>query len=368
MSHQFPIIEDADNLKLDKVINAVLENPKRASRRFRKERERAHSNTPKAALLSLLISKEYAAKQTHQLLDFTLAQLEDSTRRLAESPQTRYASDISPEFSNKVVQSVYDAQEAASRAQSNANAYKFQLEEAAKEIQRANESMRLLQQQREEAERQAAEARDVARQIREEHLILMAREEGRRSGFDDGFEHGRQVARAQRERLRIESGRRRSRTSSRMIEDVRVDPEPEPQATPTSETAIPVPPPRSPTPEVLTPIPEVATPEPQPVPEHSKWIIWTNVRPFHLFRRSAASAANGSFRARSSTTKPKQFQGKLFESFIRSGTRATAHDLDACRSYIPRQKQFSTRDLWEHVWYSAASSTHGTIGTRRPTT
>ncbi|KAF7426185.1 hypothetical protein PC9H_008552 [Pleurotus ostreatus] len=267
MSHQFPIIEDADNLKLDKVINAVLENPKRASRRFRKERERAHSNTPKAALLSLLISKEYAAKQTHQLLDFTLAQLEDSTRRLAESPQTRYASDISPEFSNKVVQSVYDAQEVASRAQSNANAYKFQLEEAAKEIQRANESMRLLQQQREEAERQAAEARDVARQIREEHLILMAREEGRRSGFDDGFEHGRQVARAQRERLRIESGRRRSRTSSRMIEDVRVDPEPEPQTTPTSETAIPVPPPRSPTPEVLTPIPEVATPEPQPVPE-----------------------------------------------------------------------------------------------------
>ncbi|KAL4262108.1 hypothetical protein AB1N83_005651 [Pleurotus pulmonarius] len=291
MSHQFPIIEDSDNLKLDKVINAVLENPKRASRRFRKERERAHSNTPKAALLSLLISKEYAAKQTHQLLDFTLAQLEDSTRRLAESPQTRYASDISPEFSNKVVQSVYDAQEAASRAQSNANAYKFQLEEAAKEIQRANESMRLLQQQREEAERQAAEAREVARQIREEHLILMAREEGRRSGFDDGFEHGRQVARAQRERLRIESGRRRSRTSSRMIEDARA--EPEPQATPTGETAIPVPPPRSPTPEEPPAIPEVATSEPQPVPEvmrqpeRSSFVI---ERPSSVVSRSTRSS------------------------------------------------------------------------------
>ncbi|KAJ8517920.1 hypothetical protein ONZ45_g4952 [Pleurotus djamor] len=248
MSHKFPVTEDSDDaLEAQKALNAVFERA--PTRRFRKERERALSHTPKAALLSLLITKEYASRQTRQLLDATLSQLSESTRRLtlaesSDTPKTRYTSDLSPQLSEKVLRSLSDAQEAAARAQSNVNAYKLQLEEAQKEIFRAQEVLRDVERQRDEAERKAAEAREVARQMREEQLFIVAREEGRRSGFEDGFEHGKQVAKAHRERRRaIEAEHRRSRR--RMIEDVKPEPPPTAQATPASEAPIPVPPPIS---------------------------------------------------------------------------------------------------------------------------
>ncbi|KAJ7050248.1 hypothetical protein C8F01DRAFT_1179807, partial [Mycena amicta] len=51
-------------------------------------------------------------------------------------------------------------------------------------------------------ERQASHAKKVARRLRAENLALVAREKGRKEGYETGFGHGRVVAMARVERER----------------------------------------------------------------------------------------------------------------------------------------------------------------------
>lgn len=44
-----------------------------------------------------------------------------------------------------------------------------------------------------DAEEEAARARTKARQLQEEKLVMMAREEGRRQGFKEGLSRGRRI-------------------------------------------------------------------------------------------------------------------------------------------------------------------------------
>ncbi|KAH9485713.1 hypothetical protein JR316_0002626 [Psilocybe cubensis] len=83
------------------------------------------------------------------------------------------------------------AEQAADKANQEKRLYQFQLDTAQKEIERSQEAVRRIEKQRDEAEAEAARARDKARKLREEKLMLAAREEGRRMGFEAGFEHAR---------------------------------------------------------------------------------------------------------------------------------------------------------------------------------
>jgi hypothetical protein len=81
----------------------------------------------------------------------------------------------------------------ASRAREELALYKLQLNAAQKEILHAQEALSEVEAQRNEAEASAAKARSKAREISERHVVLVAHEEGRRLGFEEGLRRGRQI-------------------------------------------------------------------------------------------------------------------------------------------------------------------------------
>ncbi|KAF8555447.1 hypothetical protein OG21DRAFT_1496293 [Imleria badia] len=70
--------------------------------------------------------------------------------------------------------------------------YKLQLDNAQKEIFRAQDIIDRVESQRNEAEAEAARARTKARKLREEMLVMLAREEGRR-GYQEQLSMGRRI-------------------------------------------------------------------------------------------------------------------------------------------------------------------------------
>jgi hypothetical protein len=83
------------------------------------------------------------------------------------------------------------AQQDAARAKEELRLYKLQLEYAQQEIFKAQEILDSLETQRHDAEASAAKARNVARKLKEETLVDLAREEGRRIGLQEGIARGR---------------------------------------------------------------------------------------------------------------------------------------------------------------------------------
>ncbi|KAH9006859.1 hypothetical protein EDB86DRAFT_3069557 [Lactarius hatsudake] len=85
------------------------------------------------------------------------------------------------------------AQQDASRAKEELSLYKIQLEYAQQEIFKAQDILDSLESQRHDAEASAAKARNVARKLKEETLVDLAREEGRRIGLQEGISRGRRL-------------------------------------------------------------------------------------------------------------------------------------------------------------------------------
>lgn len=71
--------------------------------------------------------------------------------------------------------------------------YKLRLEQAQNEIFRAQDILKIVDGQRLEAEKMAAKDRSTAHKLREENLVYLAREEGRKQGMKEGFERGRDM-------------------------------------------------------------------------------------------------------------------------------------------------------------------------------
>lgn len=85
------------------------------------------------------------------------------------------------------------AQQDAARANEELRLYRLQLEYAQKEIYRAQDILESLETRRHDAETSAANARNVARKLREDSLVDLAREEGRRLGLQEGLARGRRL-------------------------------------------------------------------------------------------------------------------------------------------------------------------------------
>jgi hypothetical protein len=163
------------------------------------------------------------------------------------------------------------AQQDAARANEELRLYKLQLEYAQKEIFKAQEILDSLEAQRHDAETSAANARNVARKLREESLVDLAREEGRRLGLQEGLARARRLG---SEQARSTSDRRDSRPvpNNSSHDQVEVGSFPrtgtpavvEPPLDPIGETMLVFPP--SP-PAVISPNPQVLSyPEPVPPP------------------------------------------------------------------------------------------------------
>lgn len=92
------------------------------------------------------------------------------------------------------------AQRDATRANEELRMYKIQYDNAQREIFKAQELIDQIEAERQEAEAAAARARSTARKLKEQNLIIMAREEGRQLGYQEGLATGRRMAYDERSR------------------------------------------------------------------------------------------------------------------------------------------------------------------------
>ncbi|KAI0960324.1 hypothetical protein AcW1_004867 [Taiwanofungus camphoratus] len=163
----------------------------RTRRGDKRDRTRYRSSTHRE-LIKLLINEELEAKQTRRALTAALDRLDSETQRAQEAE--RRALQMAERF--KVVNEArITAQQETNRVNEELRLYKLQLDTAQREVQRAQEYLRDIETQRDEAEASAARARTTARKLREQQLINLAREDGRRQGYDEGLRQGYQEAR-----------------------------------------------------------------------------------------------------------------------------------------------------------------------------
>jgi len=71
--------------------------------------------------------------------------------------------------------------------------YQVQLKKAQGEIYKAQDALAEVEKMRDEAEHAAAKARSIARKLREQRLVDIAREEGRRVGLREGMARGQEI-------------------------------------------------------------------------------------------------------------------------------------------------------------------------------
>ncbi|TFY57901.1 hypothetical protein EVJ58_g6738, partial [Rhodofomes roseus] len=152
----------------------------------RRERERRRSSTYRE-LLKLLVSEDAEAKQSRRTLEVALERLQTENQRaqLAEQRALEMAARFKQVNDARIV-----AQREADRLSQELRLYRDQLDVAQKELLKGQDLMRDLEAQRDDAEAVAARARSTARRLREQQLVTLAREDGRRMGYQEGLRRG----------------------------------------------------------------------------------------------------------------------------------------------------------------------------------
>ncbi|KAF5375375.1 hypothetical protein D9615_007928 [Tricholomella constricta] len=162
---------------------------------YRRDRERLLSNTPVETLIQRLITQEYETKESRKLLRSAITQLDALKHRADTAEEARRALEAGQALRGlKVSQSVMDAQEETAKAKQDAEVYRMQLEWAQRELRQNQDVIKTVEQQRDHADKAAAKARALARQLNEERLVAMAREEGHKQGYVEGMQQGRMLA------------------------------------------------------------------------------------------------------------------------------------------------------------------------------
>ncbi|EIW86872.1 hypothetical protein CONPUDRAFT_161505 [Coniophora puteana RWD-64-598 SS2] len=190
-----PFIDDAsldrlDDNELDPELTRPHRIPRGPGKRFRTERERAHSGTTKGDLLRLLIAEEYESRQTRKVLYTVFDRLDAESRRASEAEkQTSQVFDTIRRLREDLSRTQADA----ATAKEELKLYQLQLRNAQEEINKAQEVVKTLERQRDDAEDAAARGRAAVRRLNEARLVEQAREEGHKLGFEEGLRRGRHV-------------------------------------------------------------------------------------------------------------------------------------------------------------------------------
>lgn len=172
-------------------------------RRRSKSTSRHRSHTTEGStshFLARLIAQDEEVREVNAYLAVANERLDAETMRAnaAERRALDYFSKL-----KFATESKDRTEQEASRLREELKLYKLQLENAQREIFRAQDIINQVSSQRNEAEAEAARARTKARKLQEEKLVMLAREEGRRQGYREGLMKGRSLgyyeARALRE-------------------------------------------------------------------------------------------------------------------------------------------------------------------------
>lgn len=153
-----------------------------------KERDRSSIASYSKELAKVLVRQEGEVKDLRNRLYFTEERLKDETQRADDAEKRVLDAVLKFKEANDARLA---AQQDSTRLAEELRLYKIQLEAAQKEIYRAQEILDSLEQQKNAAEESASRARDTARKLREEKIVLLAREEGRQQGYKEGIAQGR---------------------------------------------------------------------------------------------------------------------------------------------------------------------------------
>ncbi|KAG5650392.1 hypothetical protein H0H81_012393 [Sphagnurus paluster] len=162
------------------------------------------SDAPTDALVQRLRTHKTEAKESRRLLRSALGQLEDLKRRAADAEVERRILEVGQRTAARraevelalglgVTQRVLDAQQETTRTKTEAQMLKIQLDQAQRELQRHQIIIQTAEAQRANAEASASQARAIARELTNERLVGLAREEGRKLGYLEGVQQGRML-------------------------------------------------------------------------------------------------------------------------------------------------------------------------------
>ncbi|KAH9992814.1 hypothetical protein BJV77DRAFT_916313, partial [Russula vinacea] len=133
-------------------------------------------------LVQVIARKERDAQQMRHLLKLTMAKLEEQSQRATDA-ERRATECLVRAHTAMDARAHADTDAAAARAE--LALYKMQLEQAQREISRAQEYLDGLEARRHDAEQDAARARSVARKLQEERATEAAREQGKQEGYNE---------------------------------------------------------------------------------------------------------------------------------------------------------------------------------------
>ncbi|KAF8216939.1 hypothetical protein K438DRAFT_1925913 [Mycena galopus ATCC 62051] len=170
-----------------RTLQSEISRPRRSrgpSERYRRQREQAYANVSSRQLLSLLIEKEYEANKLRMALHKTFDRFEGEARRVVEAE--RVTQQTLNEF-RTVNEGKIAAERGLAKANEELRLWKFQFDHMQNELARAQDVVRLVERQRDDAEGAASKARATARQLNELRLVTDASEEGWRLGYQAGF-------------------------------------------------------------------------------------------------------------------------------------------------------------------------------------
>ncbi|KAF9012639.1 hypothetical protein BDQ17DRAFT_1420000 [Cyathus striatus] len=164
------------------------------SERHRSERERELARiTHRRDLVAMLLDEEAESKKLKKALLTAVTRFQAESQKVANLERGNRGA---TERFRMLNESKVAAELQASQALQELEIYKLQYENAQKEIARAQDAMRMLQQQVTDAEASAARARDKARKLKTQQVVYIAKEEGRRLGFEEGLRNGQNEFRA----------------------------------------------------------------------------------------------------------------------------------------------------------------------------
>ncbi|KAF9266648.1 hypothetical protein L218DRAFT_81115 [Marasmius fiardii PR-910] len=163
---------------------------------FARVRDRAKtlSNTPPSTLVKLLLHEESTTRKTHQLLTQAVDRLGTASERATNAETSRRATEVQALLEKtKRDQELAAANDEARRAKNELEIYKLQLRRAQDEALRTQKTMKVLTERQVAAERNAAQARSLARKYRGRNLMMIAKEEGKLEGYREGLRAGREI-------------------------------------------------------------------------------------------------------------------------------------------------------------------------------
>ena len=163
----------------------------REHRRSHKDsKDQASLATTSKELVRLLVHEEQESKELRGTLHDLTERLKDETQR-ADNAEQR-ARELVSRF-KEAHEGHMSAKQETARVSEELRLYKLQLENAQREITRAQELLDAVEAQRHEAEEAAARARSTARKLKEEKIVQVARDQGRTEGIKEGLERGKNL-------------------------------------------------------------------------------------------------------------------------------------------------------------------------------